>query len=53
VLDREPPFGHQFFNVPITEGVGEIPPHTLEDHILLNMPPLKDIVAMEVFLEKS
>ncbi len=41
VIDGEPPFGYPCFTVSIPERVGQIPPYTLEDHILLNMPALE------------
>jgi hypothetical protein len=51
VIHGEAPFCHQFFNIPITEGVGQISTNTLEDHVVLKMSslecrPLKDIVGM-------
>jgi hypothetical protein len=38
VINREATFLHQFFDVPVTEGVGEIPTNALQDHVLLKMP---------------
>jgi len=37
VIHGEAPFSHQFFDVPVTEGVGEIPTNTLEDYVVLKM----------------
>ena len=37
VLNREATFLHQFFDVPATEGVGQIPTIALQDHVVLKM----------------
>jgi hypothetical protein len=38
VIHGETSFLHQFFDVPVTEGVCEIPTNALQDHVLLKMP---------------
>jgi len=35
VVDGEPMFCHQFFDVPITERIGQIPTYALQDHVVL------------------
>jgi len=37
----ETPLGHHFFNIPITERIGQIPVNTLEDHVVLKMSGLE------------
>jgi len=37
VIHGETPFLHQFFDVPVTEGVGKIPTNALQDQVLLEM----------------
>jgi len=41
VIHSETPFGHHFFNIPITERIREIPANTLEDHVVLKMSALE------------
>lgn len=37
VINREATFLHQFFDVPVIEGVGQIPTNALQDHVVLKM----------------
>ena len=37
-------FLHQFFDVPVTEGVCEIPANALQDHVFLKMPAFEGYV---------
>jgi hypothetical protein len=41
VINGEATFLHQFFDVPITEGVREIPTNALQDHVFLKMSALE------------
>jgi len=37
VVNGESTFLHQFFDVPVTERIREIPTNALQDHVLLEM----------------
>jgi hypothetical protein len=39
VINGEATFLHQFFDVPVTEGVREIPTNALQDHVSENVGP--------------
>jgi hypothetical protein len=41
VIHSETPFGHHFFNIPITERIREILANTLEDHVVVKMSALE------------
>ena len=52
-IDGESSFCHDCFNIPITERAGHIPTNALENHVVLKMCPLKDIVGMSASLKKA
>src|SRR6266849_4538522 len=41
VVDRYPALLHQFFNMPVAQGIGHVPPHTHENNILWKMGSLE------------
>ena len=44
-VNGESTFFHQFFNIPVTEGVRQIPTHALQDHVFLKMPAFEGYVC--------
>jgi len=41
VVNGESTFLHQFFNIPVTKGVCQIPTNALQEHVLLKMSSLE------------
>jgi hypothetical protein len=41
VVDRDPTLLHEFFDMPIAQGIGHVPPHTHENDVLWEMGSLE------------
>jgi hypothetical protein len=44
MIDRESPFQHDFFQIAVTERVTQIPAHTQEDDVSLEVTPLEGVL---------
>jgi hypothetical protein len=42
VIDGDASFPHQFFDIPVTQGITEIPPHATHDELTRKVTPFEE-----------
>jgi hypothetical protein len=48
MVDLKAPFGHNFFQIPVTQGITQIPPHTEQNNFGLMMPPFEGVKRIQI-----